>query len=179
MVLLPSNQNLTASSGIIDSAFLESVYHSVIDETFVDLARTVTLHLRPMIEQDPVTQSRAAPQQYNPFFGRAPVPQTNTRNAGVKIAPRDVQYDAHIKIGPLKAEEDAQGIGMLLDNEAMITLVIEALPHLQETISVSVEGRRYAVEETRPIGFTTRRYVMCKLTEIQEVEPPTPDVTTG
>lgn len=179
MTLLPSNQDLTASSGIINHAFLESVYHSIIDETFIDLGRTITLHLEPEKQQDVITQSQPAPQQYNPFFGRTPVPQTNTRNAGVRITPRDVEYDAQIVVGPLKATEDTGGIGDLLQNEAMITLVIEALPHIKEAISVSIEGRRYSIAETRPIGFSVRRYIMCKLKEIQEIEPPTTDITIG
>lgn len=179
MVLLPNNQDLTASSGIINMPFLEQVYHSIIDETFLDLGRTVTLHLSPEVQQDTVTQSQPAPQQYNPFFGRTPVPRTNTRNPGVKITHRDVQYAAHIKIGPLKEGDDAMGIGNLLANEAAITLVIEALPHIKEALSVSIEGRRYSIDETRPIGFSNRRYIICKLTEIQETEPPSPDITVG
>lgn len=179
MVLLPNNQNLTASSGLINISFLEQIYHSVIDETFMDLGRTVVLHLKPEIQQDTVTQSQPAPQQYNPFFGRTPVPKINTRNPGVKITPRDVEYSAHIKIGPLHEGDDSMGIGNLLANEASITLVIEALPHIQETLSVSIEGRRYSIDETRPIGFSTRRYIICKLTEIQETEPPSPDITIG
>jgi len=179
MTLLPNNQDLTASSGIINHSFLEAVYHSVIDETFMDLGRTVILHLNPEIEQDVATQSQPAPQQYNPFFGRAPVPNTNTRNPGVKITSRDVEYDAHIRVGPIKASDDTEGIGELLDNEAMITLVIEALPHLHDTLSVSIEGRRYSIDNTRPIGFSQRRYIMVKLTEIQETEPPSPDITIG
>ena len=72
MVLIPNNENLTAASGLINSAYLESIYHSVIDETFLDLGRIVTLHLPPEIQQDTNTQSQPAPQQYNPFFGRTP-----------------------------------------------------------------------------------------------------------
>lgn len=179
MVLLPNNQNLTAASGLINMPFLESVYHSIMDETYLDLGRTVVLHLKPQIQQDPTTQSLSAPQQYNPFFGRAPVPQSNTRNPGVKITTRDVEYAAQIRVGPMKAGEDAKGIGDLAANEAMITLVIEALPHIEDTLSISIEGRRYVIDETRPIGFSTRRYIMIKLTEINETEPPTPDITIG
>lgn len=179
MVLIPNNENLTAASGLINSAYLESIYHSVIDETFLDLGRIVTLHLPPEIQQDTNTQSQPAPQQYNPFFGRTPVPRTNTRNPGVKITHRDVEYRAHIKLGPMKAGEDTSGMGDLSDIEAVITLVIESLPHVQEALSVSIEGRRYSIEETRPVGFSTRRYVMCKLKEVQESEPPSPDITIG
>ena len=129
MVLLPNNQNFAAASGVIDSSFLEAVYHSVMDEAFIDLGRTVMLHLNPEIQQDVATQSQQSPQQYNPFFGRSPIPNINTRNPGVKITHRDVEYAAQIRIGPIKADEDTEGIGDLADNEAMITLVIEALPH--------------------------------------------------
>lgn len=179
MVTIPNNQNLSAASGIINSAFLEQVYHSVIDETFMDLGRIITLHLKPEIQQDVNTQSQASPQQYNPFFGRVPVPKTNTRNPGVRIEPRDVEYNAHIRVGPIKADKDTMGIGDLADNEAMITLVIEALPHIEETLRVSIEGRRYTIEETRPVGFSTRRYIMCKLREVPEKEAPNSDITIG
>jgi len=179
MVLLPNNENFAAASGIIDSDFLESIYHSLMDETYVDLGRTVILHLDPAVEQDVVTQAQAAPQMYNPFFGRTPVPQINTRNPGVKITHRDVQYEAQIRIGPIKADEDTQGIGDLAENEAMITLVIESLPHLKQTQTISIEGRRYKLDNTRPIGFIQRRYIMVKLTETQEREPPTPTNTIG
>jgi len=179
MVLISNNEDLTASSGIINMPFLENIYHSVMDETLMDLGRTVTLHLKPEVEQDVTTQSLPAPQQYNPFFGRTPVPQANTRNAGVKITPRDVQYKAHIVVGPLKVSEDTEGIGDLADNEARITLVVEALPHLEETISIDIEGRKYSLEETRPHGFSVRRYVICFLKEIQETGPPSPDITIG
>ena len=179
MVLLPNNEDFSASSGVIDFAFMESIYHSTIDEVFLGAGRTVVLHLDPSVEQDIVTQSQPAPQQYSPYFGRVPVPRQNTRNTGVKITPRDVQYQALIRIGPIKADEDTQGIGDLADNEAMITLVVEAIPHLRQTQSISIEGRRYKVENTRPIGFSERRYIMVKLTEINETEPPTPNNTIG
>ena len=179
MTLLPNNQDLTASSGIINSAFFESIYHSVMDEAFIDLGRTIVLHLNPEIQQDVITQSQPAPQQYNPFFGVTPVPSINTRHPGVRISSREVQYDAQIRIGPIKASEYNEGIGELKDNEAMITLVIEALPHLQDTLEVSIEGRRYEINNNRPIGFNQRRYVMVKLTEIQKTEPPSPDITVG
>jgi hypothetical protein len=179
MVLLPNNENFSAASGVINSAFLESVYHSMMDETYLDLGRTVVLHLDPEIEQDEVTESSPAPQMYNPFFGRAPIPNNNTRNPGVKITHRDVEYQAQIRLGPIKADEDTEGIGDLADNEAMITLVIEALPHIRQTQSISIEGRRYKIDNTRPIGFTKRRYVMIKIVEIPETEPPTPDISIG
>lgn len=179
MTLIPNNQDLTASSGIINIGFMEAIYHSFMDEALVDFGRTITLHLPPQIQQDATTQSKPAAQQYNPFFSRVPAPSTNTRNAGVKIIPRDVEYKAQIVVGPLSNDDTFTGMGWLNENEAMATVVIEALPHVIQAISVSVEGRRYAVVETRPIGFSVRRYLMVKLRAIQETEAQSPDITMG
>jgi hypothetical protein len=179
MVILPNGQDLTAASGLINIGFLENVYHSIIDETFVDLGRRVVFHLQPSQEQDVVTQSKPQAQQYNPFFGRVGVPNTNTRNPGTKITPRDVIYDAHIRIGPMKEGTDTTGMGDLKANEAMITVVIEAMQYIDQIISISIEGRRYSVMETRPIGFSSRRYIMMKLEEINEREAPSTISTDG
>lgn len=182
MTLLPNNQDLMAGSGIINMPFLENIYHSIMDEALQDLGGNrgqVIFHLPPEIQQDTTTQSQAAPQQYNPFFGRVPVPRTNTRNPGVRVSYRDVAYTAHIRIGPIKADNDSEGIGDLADTEAMITVVIEALPHVEEALSCSIEGRKYSIENTRPGGFTKRRYLLVKLKEIPETEPPSPDITIG
>ncbi len=181
MVLLPNNENFLASSGLLNIPFLEAIYHSVMDETYITpgLARTVVFHLQPSIQQDNVTQSQPAAQQYNPFFSRVPVPKANTRNSGTKITQRDVQYKAQIKVGPIVGD-DGGGMGELLENQAMITVAIEALPHVNEAISFSIEGRRYSmIGDPRPIGFSTRRYLMIKLQQIPETETPSPDITIG
>lgn len=174
MITVTSLEDFSAASGIINVGFLENIYHSVIDETFLDLGRTVVLHLKPQIEQDVSTQVQSQSAQYNPFFGRVGVSKTNTRQTGTKVTHRDVQYKAHIKIGPTKEGDDSTGIGNLKANQAAITLAIESLPHLQDTLSVSIEGRRYSVLETRPIGFSRRRYIIAILEEIQET-----DIATG
>lgn len=153
----------------------------MIDETFSDgIARPILLHLKPAIEQDDtVTQTLPQAQQYNPFFSRTPVPQSTTRHTGVKISTNEVQYDGHIVVGPLSKDEDTTGMGELLDNQARVTLVIEALPHIEQTIKVTIEGRKYRIDETRPIGFSQRRYIIVQMTEIQEITPKTPDSTIG
>jgi hypothetical protein len=183
MIFIPNNQDLSASSGILNIPFLEAIYHSVMDDALMGLGGNrgqVIFHLNPIVQQDNATQARPAPQQYNPFFGRAPVPNQPTRNPGTKLTPRDVEYTAHIVVGPhIPGANDLGGIGHLNNNEAMITVVIEALQHVQEAIAVSIEGRRYAVDNTRPIGFSKRRYLMVKLSEIQETEQPSPDNTIG
>ena len=178
MIFINSNQDLTAASGILNVSFLEAIYHSFMDEGLLDLGRQIVVHLLPQVQQDINTQAAPAPQQYNPFFTRTPVPQINTRNTGTRIVTRDVIYNAHIVIGP-KDAGDTKGIGNLKENQAAITVVIEALPHILEALSISIEGRRYTVDETRPIGFSTRRYIIAKLTEIQEQEQQNPDITLG
>jgi len=183
MIFIPTNQNLSAASGILNIPFLEAIYHSVMDDALMGLGGNrgqVIFHLNPIVQQDNATQARPSPQMYNPFFGRVPVPNQPTRNSGTKITPRDVQYTAHIVVGPrIPTTNDIHGIGHLANTEAVITVVIEALQHVQEAIAVSIEGRRYAVNNSRPIGFSTRRYLMVKLTEIQETEQPSPDITIG
>jgi hypothetical protein len=184
MVLIPNNQDLSAGSGVINKDFMEAIYHSFIDESFMDLGRKITIHLPPIQEQDTTTQAQLPPQQYNPFFSRVPVPGANTRNSGTKITPRDVEYDAHIVVGPfmpprMANENRLSGMGWLNTNEAMITLVIGALEHVVQAQSISIEGRRYAVVETRPIGFSVRRYLMVKLRAIQETDLQSPDKTVG
>jgi hypothetical protein len=179
MVLLTSNQDLSQASGIIDFGFFESMYECMMDEAMLGLGRIVTFHLEPEIRQDVTTQSQPAPQQYNPFFNRTPVPSTNTRNTGARVEPRDVEYSAHIRLGPLSADEDNTGMGELTDTQAIITVVIEALEHVEKALSVSVEGRRYSIDRNRPIGFSKRKYLMLKLEQIQEREPKTPDNTIG
>ena len=179
MTLLPNNEDFSQASGIINMPFLEAIYHSTIDELMLDLGRTITLHLTPLVEQDTVTQSQPAAQQYNPFFGRAAIPNTNTRNPGVRVTHQDVQYRAQIVFGPLRAKDDKTGMGDLKEDEAQITVAVEALPHIQQTLSVSIEGRRFSIAQTKPTGFSQRRYLMCKLKEIQETEQPNPDITIG
>lgn len=182
MVLIPNLESLVASSGLINMPYLESIYRSFMDEALQTLGGSrgpVTFHLPPQIQQDASTQAQRAPQQYNPFFQRTTVPNVNTRNSGTKVTHRDVQYTAHILVGPMVEGDDSNGIGDLKENEAAITVVIEALQHVQEALSVSIEGRRYSVVETRPIGFSVRRYLIVKLEEIQESEPPSPNATVG
>jgi hypothetical protein len=180
MVLLPNNQDLTAASGLINIGYMENIYHTFMDEAMVDLGenRQVLFHLQPSIEQDTTTQSQIQSANYNPFFGGVPAPRSNTRNKGVKVTPRDVQYNAQVVIGP-RDSDDTEGIGELKENQIQLTVVIEALHHVQSALSFSVEGRRYKIDDNRPIGFTKRRYLMVFGTEINEQETPSPDITVG
>lgn len=178
MVLISNNQDLTAASGLFDVGYFESIYHSFMDEAQLDLGRPVIFHLQPAVTQDTATQGQPQSSTYNPFFGGVAAPNTNTRGKGTRVTPRDVEYLAHIKVGPVGAD-DLQGIGDLKDNQIQLTVVIEALQHVTSALSFTVEGRRYTVDETRPIGFSQRRYLMVKGTEINEQENPSPNITVG
>jgi hypothetical protein len=174
MVILSATESFPSSSGLFDVGRLEGIYQTFIDTSFTTLGRTITVHLPPEIQQDVTTQSRPQGQQVNPFFGgRVPIPRTNTRSTGTRIVPRDRQYTAHIKIGPLQEGDDAQGIGDLKENQAAITLDIAALEDVKNAQSISIEGRRYSVHETRPIGFSNRKYIIVILDEIQELDSDT------
>jgi hypothetical protein len=69
--------------------------------------------------------------------------------------------------------DDTLGIGELKENEIVVTLDIAAIPHLDETLSFSVEGRRYSISETRPIGFSKRQYILVFGDEINEIDTDT------
>lgn len=183
MIFVTSNQSLSASSGIVNIPFLEGIYQTFMDEALLGLGGNrgqVIIHLIAAIQQDTSTQAQLPPQQYNPFFSRVPVPNQTTRHTGTKVTQRDVIYSAHIVVGPhIPKADDLNGVGHLNNNEAMITVVIEALPHINEAVAVSIEGRRYKVENSRPIGFSQRRYLMVRLTEIQETDITTPNGSIG
>lgn len=170
MTLIPTTENFAASSGLINFGHLENIYHSIIDETFQGFGGSrgkAIVHLPPSVVEDTQTQSGPQATQYNPFFGRASMPSPHTRHAGTRVTPRDIEFTVHSRIGPM-GDDDLMGIGDLKDNEASFTFPIEALSFIQDALSISYEGRRYQVDETRPIGLTVRRYVIVKCTEINE-----------
>lgn len=168
MILLPSPEDFSTASGIINISFLNSLYKSLIDESFLDMGRPIILHLPPVKEQDANTQSQNQPSQYNPYFGRVQAPITNRRNTGVTITERDIQFTAHIKIGPLSEGNDTTGIGNLAANQVAVTLHISALPFIKKAQSMSIEGRRYDIDKNRPIGLIERSYIIVFGTEIDD-----------
>jgi hypothetical protein len=167
-ISVPSREDFSAASGIVNIGGLQSIYKRVIDETFVDMGRPITIHLEPRRTADNTTISQPQANRYSPFFGGVPVPRTTTQIHGVQITPRDVQYTAHIRVGPIVEGDDKTGMGELKANELMLTLHINALDHVKQALSVTVEGRRYKVIDTRPVGLTKRDYLLVKLEEINE-----------
>jgi hypothetical protein len=169
MILLPTKQNFAASSGLFNIGHMENIYHSMMDEMFIKLGREAIVHFPPLIQQDTATSSVPQAQQYNPFFGRAPLPNPTARNPGVKVTHRDIPYKVQSRI-TIKGAKDEHGIGDLKDNQIALTFPIEALQDVQNCISVSFEGRRYQVDEDRPFGFSIRRYFIAILSQLNEID---------
>jgi hypothetical protein len=172
------NQDLSAASGVLNTAYMDGIYNGLMEEMLLKVGRDIIIHLPPEIQPDTVTNSQPQTSQYNPFFKRANNPSPTTRNTGVKVIGRDVTYKAQIRVGPKNADE-LGGMGKLKDNEAQITVVIGALLHIQRALSISIEGRRYRVASTRPIGFIDRKQIMVHLEEIQEGDIKTNVGTSG
>ncbi len=150
----------------------ENCYASLMDSSFFALGRTIVLHLEPerTIDASGVEASTIA-VHYNPFMGRGgrQVPSTisTTRMPAVTLVHRDVEYIAHIKHGPKDADD--QGVE-LLDDEVMITTLIASRAHISAAISATIDGRRFNLESTRPIGFRDIRYLMSKWRRVNERE---------
>lgn len=168
-ILITSPESFAQSSGLINFAFLGSLYESLIDETFVGIGRKITLHMTPQIQADPVSWGNTS-TAYNPFFGQAVIPPDSTKIPGVRINTRDIEFTAHIRVGP-KDLDDNSGIGRLLANEAQTTTVIESHQYIAECLSATIDGLKYILKEgPRTIGFASKLYVMTKWKRTSERE---------
>lgn len=153
----------------------ENCYHAIFDSSFAALGRNITLHLTPQKTIDASGVEASTPAvHYNPFQRRGgrqvPSSISTTRTPAVKVTHRDTTYAAHIKHGPKDADDNG-GIALSAD-EVMTTTLIEALPHLKECHSATIDGQRYQLESTRQIGFRDTRYVISKWSAINETENP-------
>jgi len=151
----------------------EQYYDSIFDSSFAALGRNIVLHLTPERTEDTTGVQASTPAvHYNPFMRRAgrqvPSQISTTRTPAVQIVYRDVTYTAHIKHGPKDADDNG-GVQLEL-GEVMTTTVFESLPHLTEAQSATIDGRRYTLESTRPIGFRDVRYVIAKWKQTNEIE---------
>ena len=143
------------------------------DSSYFALGRTITLHLTPEKTADTDgTQASTPAVHYNSFQRRAgrqvPSRISSTRMPAVKITHRDVEYQAHIKHGP-KDADDRGGVE-LLNDEVQTTTLLESQKHITGAISATIDGRRFNLEWSRPIGFQSARYLISKWRAINEVE---------
>lgn len=151
----------------------EQTYASLMNSSFAALGRNIVLHLMPQRSLDASgIQASTQAVQYNPFMGRAarPVPNTisTTRAPGVVHTHRDVTYVAHLRHGPKDADD--QGGVELLKDEVQSTLVLDALEHVIECETATIDGRRYKMESYRKIGFQNARYLIVKWKVVNEAE---------
>lgn len=149
----------------------EDCYHSIFDSSFFALGRNIVLHLTPEKTVDTSGVQASTPAvHYNPFQRRAgrqvPSSISTTRTPAVILVHRDVTYSAHIKHGP-RLPDDNGGFE-LLKGQVMTTTLIEARPHIAQSQSATIDGRRYKAEWTRPIGFQDVRYVITLWEPINE-----------
>lgn len=171
MNIVPNNENFLNGFSWPN---LESLYEKAIDGSFAVFARQIVLHLTPIKVAD--SGLLAAPQatQYNPLLGQAPrgVPNivSTTRNRGVKITPRDVIYQAHIKHGPTEMS-DKESIRLEMDQVATTT-IYESMRHILEAESVTIDGMRFKLHKyPRPVGLHSKQYLITiweKIPEMQE-----------
>ena len=153
----------------------ENCYDSIFDSAFFALGRNIVLHLTPQKTLDASGVQASTPAvRYNPFERRAgrqvPSQISTTRMPAVQVTHRDATYIAQIKHGPRDPDENG-GIE-LLRGEAMTTTVIASGPHLSQSQSATIDGRRYKFEWSRPIGFRDVRYLISKWKIINESENP-------
>lgn len=150
----------------------ENCYNNLMDSSFAALGRVITLHLEPVKTADTDGVEASTPAvRYNPFQRRGgrqvPSQISTTRMPAIKITYRDVEYVAHIKHGPKDIDKD--GVA-LRDNEVQTTTLIESKLHINGTLTATIDGRRYNLDSTRPIGFRDISYLISKWTRISEVE---------
>lgn len=167
-ILLPSPEDFSQASGTIDFDDLNSIYEAIIDETFVGMSRIITLHLPPQIQPDPTSFGNNT-NAYNPFFRQTVVSPDSTKITGVRVNTRDIQFHAHIVIGPHIFEDEA--IGRLESDEAQTTTVIDSHGHIASCQTATIDGLRYRLAKgPRTFGFKYKTYVLSKWVRVNERE---------
>lgn len=151
----------------------ENCYQNLINSSFFALGRVIILHLEPQKIEDTTGVEASTPAvHYNPFQRRGgrqvPSSISTTRTPAIQVIHRNVEYIAHIKHGP--KDVDDQGGVSLLENEVQTTTLIESKLHIKGTLTATIDGKRYHLESTRPIGFRDVRYLISKWTSVDEVE---------
>lgn len=171
MVIISSSEDFSQASGNINYANLNFIYEGIIDNSFVGMGRTITLHLPPQITQnDSVASNPIKAGAYNPFLGGSVRPTEQGQNRGVKITYRDVEYTAMIKHGP-KPADDRTGMGALMKDQVRTTIVYESLDDLLNCLVATIDGLRYSrLGDYKPIGLTDKKYIIQDWQRVQEEE---------
>jgi hypothetical protein len=165
-----SNQDFGQTNSFVFPDY-STLYESVMDAAFATgPARTIILHLQPIVS----LPSGAAPTheafRVNPFFNEAPRPAPVERSAGIHKEPRYVNYSAQIKHGPTDIDDGGTPLGRLSTNEVQTTTDIAGEQHLRDALAATIDGRMYKISRgPRPIGWKTAKYLITVWEEIQDV----------
>lgn len=172
MAVLPTKEDLSQASGAIPFGTMEYYYESFMDQSLVGMGDSITLHLDPIVREDPdVIDTPEAPRAYNPFFGGSARSSAGGKNRGVRVEHRDIPYTAHVRLGP-KPSDEARGIGKLDIGQAQTTTVIASLDDIKNCRSATIRGEVYRRmdEPPRQIGFTQVKYIIQIWERVQEKE---------
>lgn len=171
MVLLPTKEDFSQSSGIIPFANMELIYEGLMDNALDNMGRTITLHLEPSVEQRASVISNPIKRgSYNPFLGTSARPDAQGVSRGVEVTPRDIQYKAHISHGPRDLDDDG-GIGTLETDQVQTTTVYESLNDITSCLSATIDGERYSpLRGPKITGFTVAKYIIQIWERINEEE---------
>jgi hypothetical protein len=170
MVVLPTREDLSQASGIVDFDYLNIIYESVMDEALVGMGKQIVLHLQPSISEDKSVAQKIDPGAYNPFFKNASRISAGGKGKGVIITSRDIPYTAHIAYGPRPLNEQT-GAGELSDGQVQTTTSIESLQDIESAISMTVDGNRYdRFGDAKVIGLSNSKYVIQVWGSIAEKE---------
>ena len=166
-----SNEDFGQTGGFSFPDF-STIYEAIFDASFASgPARTITLHLEPILSAASGTVVTHDAFRFNPFFGEAERPAPVERNAGAHREERFVQYTAHVKHGPTAIDDDSTPLGRLFANEVQTTLDIGSETHVRDAIFASIDGRMYKMSRgPRPIGWSTAKYLIVVWEEVSEVQ---------
>lgn len=163
------NEDLSQAGGI-DLTGLDAIYEAVMDQSLTTgPARTVTLHLQPVLSASSGAAVTHRAFEYDPIMKTGFRIGPTERAPGVHKEYRQVQYKAHIKHGPTDLNSD-DPLGRVADNEIQITTVIGSEKHIRDALELEVDGRKYKLSRgPRPIGWQAAKYLISIWAEHESV----------
>lgn len=170
MVVLPTKEDFSQASGLINYPFLNSLYEGFMDKALLEMGRQIVIHLQPAVTEDKSVSTKVDAGAYNPFFRNSSRISSGGKGKGVVSQPRDIGYTAHVVHGPRPLNEQT-GAGALSEDQVQTTTVYESLGDIESAVSVTIDGNRYRkLEDPRIVGFSDAKYVLQTWERIAETE---------
>lgn len=150
---------------------VEAIFESAIDASFATgPARTITLHLDPILSAASGTMVTNKAFRYDPFNKEAFRPAPVERSPGVHKEKRKVAYKAHIKHGPTDIDDESTPLGRIFQNEVQITTDSGSTSDILGALYAEIDGSLYKLSRgPRPIGWGTVKYLISVWTEADDV----------